>query len=173
MTYGLLQPTDLNGRWEPIDDSLQLLQPSGRYDDKSVAEFKRSYFIEANDNSPDLRETIIIHDLRRYDLIVPEPGELKIQLDSRTPGGRPYDPGVLRLGVSNQTLCQTDDLSRLKSTSIICMAETRYSHFISTIYFYFDASISKTDMKALINQALTETDERIQELDQHLNEESS
>lgn len=169
-TYGLLQPSDLNGSWKPIEkEGFQLIQPTGRYDEKSVAEFKRSYYYGTLDDSSDQQRTFIIHDLRRYDPIAPAPGKLKIRVNFQTPGGPAYDPGVLRPGLSSQTLCQKDDPSK-SGTRVSCMAETRYSHFISTIYFYFDASVSKTDMKALINQALTKTDERVQELDRHLNE---
>jgi hypothetical protein len=170
MTYGLLQPTDLNGSWKPIEEEgLQLIQPTGRYDEKSVAEFKRSYYYGTLDESSDQRRTFIIHDLRRYDPIAPDPGKLKTRVNFQTPGGRAYDPGVLRPGLSSQTLCQKDDPSK-SGSRVSCMAETRYSHFISTIYFYFDASVAKTEMKALINQALSTTDERVQEMDQRLNE---
>jgi hypothetical protein len=169
LLYGTLKPDDIAGRWEPIDKELRIIQPSGsRYAQYPVAEFERQHLIGLYGSSQAKYRMNIIHDLRRYDSAAPELKEWDFQQDLKTRGGPPFDPGVINAGQLSQTRCRVADPSDLDNTNLVCVAEVRYKHIISTMYFFFYTSTSQIDMATLINQALTKTDGRIQEIEQSL-----
>ncbi len=148
--YGLLQPGDLKGHWELVEERVQIIQPTNsRYEEFPVAESARQYL----SGNPDERnkEGVLIHDIHRYTNLAPSLGKLNFKLDAEETGTQIVPPGLPQVGLDRQIQCLSSNRSGSKNSIIACTVEVRYQHILSTLHFYFDGLTSDDKIGTLIN----------------------
>jgi hypothetical protein len=170
--YGLLQPNDLDGKWELVEAPLQIIQPTAsRYEEFPSSEEARQYL---SGNSDERNEVgVIVHDVRRYPDLAQDLGKLDFKIDAEEIGTPSPAPDLPRVGEDRQTQCLASKSAESGDALIVCIIEVRYLHALSTMYFYFDGATSSEVRETLINQAVVKTDERMQEIDRKLGESDS
>jgi|WetSurMetagenome_2_1015567.scaffolds.fasta_scaffold168919_2 hypothetical protein len=166
LVYGLVQPGDLSGQWELVDAQAQIIQPiTSRYEGFPAAEIVRQYL----SSNPDERNKtgVLIHDIRRYSEFAPSLGKLNYAISTEEAGTQITLPKLPQVGLDRQIQCLSSSSSNSGNSVIVCTIEVRYQHILSMMHFYFDGLTSHNNIETLINQALTSTDGRIEEIDQH------
>ena len=174
LDYGLLEITDLAGNWTAAGDIGQEMMESTvkihRYEQAPVVENAKRYLLR--DSDPSKPTVGIFQDLRRYERAAPPLAQLDFRVFSNAEASSSFDPGVAIVGESSQASCQSDNPSNPAKSLTLCVAEARYRHLISITFFEFAGSVSDTDIREIINQALSKTDQRIKQIDQHWSEQT-
>jgi hypothetical protein len=162
--YGLLSPTDLSGDWKLSNDVTQTIMDStmkiDRYADMTTTDHAKQYLVGSSGFS-----VAAIHDLRRYEPSAPTLAEMNLNAFQDAKGGALFDPNVISVGDTSQAWCQASDPANPDKSVTVCAIEVRYDHFISIMYFAFSRLALNNDVQSVVNQALSATDKRIQEIE--------
>lgn len=175
ITCGLLQPVDLTGQWELVNENVTTITDFmirvTRYTDTPAVQQAKQYLIGTSD--PQSETVIVIHDLRRYEPIAPNLDEIHLDAFKESGAGMPFDPNIVKLRNTSQAQCQSSDPNNPSISIILCAAEVRYKHYISIMTFSLSGLTSNDEIQDIMNQVLSKTDQRIQRMEQHLSEMSN
>lgn len=170
--FGLIRAVDLTGNWDLAEGVVQDLTTAtsvtSRYEQSPIVDRARQYLLR-NSSSPEPAVSIF-QELRRYEGVSPRLKALDSRMFSNIESGLPYDPGVVLVGESSQARCQSDNPSKPERSLTLCEIEVRYRYLISLMHFEFAGPIREVDLREIMNQALSMTDQRIKQIDQHIAE---
>jgi len=173
---GLLQPSDLHGSWEQLSDAMREIvrgTTSIPNDEQVSATETAEQYLTGHLASSD-QSIYVIHQLRRFQSVAPLLTDKPAHPFFETKDGEPFKLDVGPVGQSSQAWCQiARDGSTNTNRMAVCVAKVRYPHLVSVTVFLFDEPASDADMTTLINKVLSVSDQRLQTIDQHLNDSSS
>ncbi|CAG0936668.1 hypothetical protein TFLX_05551 [Thermoflexales bacterium] len=164
MTCGLLRPADLKGQWDLMNEISRAVMDSTmrvtRYTDTPAAQRVKQYLIGAY--GPQSETVTAMHDLRRYESVAPQLEEMNLDVFETSSAGLPFDPNVSKVDEASHAQCQSSNPKTPKVSLTVCAAEVRYGHYISIMTFSLSGVPSNVEIQEIMNQALSETDRRIQ-----------
>ncbi len=135
-----------------------------RYTNASAVQQAKQYLVGAY--GPQSEPVFAIHDLRLYEPVAPQLDEINLDAFERSKAGVSFDPSISKVSDTGHARCQSSDPANPKMSVTLCAAEVRYKHYISIMTFSLSGLPTNADIQAIMNQALSETDRRIQQLEQ-------